>query len=137
MKFLSDLVNKDGFRKGKPSNDMAIVSAEDCLGVKFPTVYKLIIHEYGFLRWDGGHILGIDDGRYSVVKETMRERNREIPKGFKSFPKKSFMISKYPGGGCYVVDCQSGVVSLLTDCMSGSVEDSWPSIEQYIASELL
>lgn len=143
---LIDIYNKlrkeEGFEEGKPASSEDIQKIEKELNVFFPSLYKEILLKFGYIAWNGGEIFGFSaDPYYDVVSKTKYARAEDLPVNFSSIPSNTVVISKYPGGGYYLLHCEDspkpGQISLILDETYYNTDQTWNNIFDFLSDALL
>lgn len=134
---LTILSDKEGYEDlGRGASSAEVVEVERRLEVDLPPDYTTLLTKCGYVAWFGHSIFGISPvDEFSVVANTVRARNMELPVEFEPLPSKAVVVKTYAGGGWYVLRCQAdrfGQVSLLTDDEMGSESMWWSSFDDFL-----
>ena len=106
--------NIDGLRFTGGCSEEQLASAEEALGLKFPTEYVLYVREYGCIGFGQAEWAGLNaKGRLNVVDATKCEKELN-----KAFPEKCFLLDnwcidgKTAGYICYRINLLHHCVTL-------------------------
>lgn len=123
---LSMIGNINGLLHLKGANDAQIAEAENKLGLKFDSEYKLYLKEFGCVTFGNHELMGLNTSdRLSVVYVTKFERKR---KG--SFPANMYVLEIINDGDIIIMQNEMGGIFELDE--SGNSKKIFQSLEAYL-----